>query len=111
MGHFLFSKLLNGTLTLLGVASLVFLIFSVLPGDPAQMMLDQNEGSEQLEALKKKYGFDLPVYQQYLYYLNDISPISIHSREPHPFTHFSSEKHSGIQLFKTDKWQTAVKWP
>lgn len=111
MGHFLFSKLLNGTLTLLGVASLVFLIFSVLPGDPAQMMLDQNEGSEQLEALKKKYGFDLPVYQQYLYYLNDLSPLSIHSREPNHFTHFSSEQHSGIQLFKTDKWQTVVKWP
>ena len=111
MGHFLFSKLLNGTLTLLGVASLVFLIFSVLPGDPAQMMLDQNEGSEQLEALKKKYGFDLPVYQQYLYYLNDLSPLSIHSREPNHFTHFSFEQHSGIQLFKTDKWQTVVKWP
>ena len=30
-------------LTLFGVASLVFFLFTVLPGDPAQMMLDQND--------------------------------------------------------------------
>jgi peptide/nickel transport system permease protein len=30
--------------------------FNVLPGDPARMMLDQNENSEQL-ALIKKNGF------------------------------------------------------
>lgn len=111
MGHFLFSKLLNGILTLLGVASLVFLIFSVLPGDPAQMMLDQNEGSEQLEALKKKYGFNLPVYQQYFFYLNDLSPLSIHSRKPNHFTYFSPEQRSGIRLWKTETWQTVIKWP
>ena len=33
-------------LTLFGVASLVFFLFTVLPGDPAQMMLDQNEDSD-----------------------------------------------------------------
>jgi ABC-type dipeptide/oligopeptide/nickel transport system permease component len=47
-----------------------FLLFNVLPGDPARMMLDQNENSEQL-ALIKKYGFDKPIATQYLYYIND----------------------------------------
>ena len=46
MGAFILSKIFNSILTLFGVSSLV-LIFSVLPGDPAQMMLDQNEGSVQ----------------------------------------------------------------
>ena len=30
--------------------SVVFFLFNVLPGDPARMMLGQNENSEQLEA-------------------------------------------------------------
>jgi peptide/nickel transport system permease protein len=42
------------------------------------MMLDQNENSEQL-ALIKKYGFDKPI-AQYLYYINDLSPLSLHSK-------------------------------
>jgi peptide/nickel transport system permease protein len=54
-------------------------LFNVLPGDPARMMLDQNENSEQL-ALIKKYGFDKPIATQYLYYINDLSPLSLHSK-------------------------------
>ena len=54
-------------------------MFTILPGDPAEMMLDQNQNSEQLEVLKNKFGFDLPLLDQYLYYLNDLSPISFHS--------------------------------
>ena len=65
-------------LTLFGVTTIIFFLFNVLPGDPAQMMLGQNENSEQLLIIKKKYGFDKPVFVQYLYYLNDLSPVSIH---------------------------------
>ena len=45
-----------------------FLLFNVLPDDPAGMMLDQREDSEQLENIRKKYGFDKPISTQYLYY-------------------------------------------
>jgi len=55
------AKLFYAFLTLFGVVSLVFFLFNVLPGDPAQMMLGQNENSEQIAMVKKKYGFDLPV--------------------------------------------------
>jgi peptide/nickel transport system permease protein len=58
-----------------------FLLFNVLPGDPARMMLDQNENSEQLALIKKKYGFDKPIATQYLYYINDLSPLSLHSKK------------------------------
>ena len=56
-------------LALWGVASLIFFLFIVLPGDPAQMMLDQNEDSQQLEVIKAKFGFNLPLTTQYLNYL------------------------------------------
>ena len=47
------SKIFYALLTLLGVVSLVFFLFNVLPGDPAQMMLGQNENSDQLAMVKK----------------------------------------------------------
>ena len=72
-------------LTLFGVASLVFFLFTVLPGDPAQMMLDQNEDSAQLEIIKAKFGFNLPLSQQYFFYLNDLSPFSVHSKNAEDF--------------------------
>ena len=42
------SKIFYAFLTQLGVVSLIFFLFNVLPGDPAQMMLGQNENSDQL---------------------------------------------------------------
>ena len=54
-------------ITLWGVATIVFYLFSVLPGDPAQMMLGQNANSEELILIQQKFGFDQPVFkQQYL---------------------------------------------
>ena len=65
-------------LTLLGVVTVIFFLFTILPGDPAQMMLGQNESEEQLEIVRAKYGFDKSIGTQYLYYLNDLSPVSLH---------------------------------
>lgn len=64
---------------LLGVATLVFVIFYMLPSDPARMMTDQREDENQLKAIRIQYGFNLPIYQQYLLFINDVSPISFYS--------------------------------
>ena len=64
-----------------GVVTIIFFLFNILPGDPAQMMLGQNQNSEQLDIVKKKYGFDKPLSDQYFLYLNDLSPISFHSKK------------------------------
>ena len=93
-----------------GVVTVVFFLFNILPGDPARMMLDQNENSEQLAIIKKKYGFDQPVYKQYLYYLNDISPVSIHSKNPDDYTYFS-DKYNGQSLVNTQQFSLVVKTP
>ena len=60
-------KLFNILFTLFGVVTVIFFLFQILPGDPARMMMDQNEDVEQLEIIKKKYGFDEPILKQYLY--------------------------------------------
>lgn len=62
-------------ITLWGVATLVFFLFTVVPGDSAQMMLGKREDPAALAAVKAKYGLDQPLGVQYVKYLNRISPI------------------------------------
>ena len=90
---------------------MIFFLFNVLPGDPAQMMLGQNENSEQLNIVKKKYGFDKPLSTQYFYYLNDLSPISIHSLDKSDYSFFDRKNYSGIELFKLSEYSINIKYP
>ena len=93
------------------MVTVIFFLFTVLPGDPARMMLDQREDSEQLLVVKKKYGFDKPIVTQYLYYLNDLSPVSIHANTKEDYTYLNPDKYSFVKLFSTNKKTVALKWP
>lgn len=97
MAKLLFEKGLSGLLTLLGVTVVVFFLFNVL-GDPAQMMVDQNASQAQIAKIQHKYGFDLPTHQQFLYFLNDLSPISLHSSKAEDFSFYSEDKYGGFSL-------------
>ncbi|MEM5540745.1 ABC transporter permease [Olleya sp. AS48] len=108
---YLLNKTGYALLTLFGVITVIFLLFSVLPGDPAQMMLGQNEDSQQLAIIKKKYGFDKPVATQYLYYLNDLSPVSFHSKTEGDYTYLSQNKYAATQLFAIGNTTMVVKFP
>ena len=111
MVQYLFQKLGYAILTLLGVVTVIFLLFTILPGDPARMMLGQNENAEQLAIVKKKYGFDKPVSQQYLYYLNDLSPLSFHGVEADDYTYLSKGKYNAISLFSIGNSMVVLKSP
>lgn len=78
MARYILTKIFYGFLVMWGVITVVFFLFNVLPGDPARMMLGQNANKEQIEAITKDIGRDKPVFIQYILYLNDISPFSIH---------------------------------
>ena len=77
MINYILNKIFYGFLTLFGVVTVVFLLFSVLPGDPARMMLDQKEDPEQLAQIRKNLGLDQPLWKQYAFYINDLSPICL----------------------------------
>lgn len=98
-------------LTLWGVITVIFFLFNVLPGDPARMMLDQNENSEQLAIIKKKYGFDQPISTQYLYYLNDLSPVSLHSADKTNYTFYTKEKYGGLSIGTIARKKIVLKTP
>lgn len=111
MVSYFLNKTFYALLTLFGVVTVIFFLFNILPGDPAQMMLGQNEDSEQLAIVKQKYGFDKPISTQYLYYLNDVSPISFHSNAPQEYTYLSANKYTAAKLFTIGGITTVVKFP
>ncbi len=78
MIRFLLHRLFYGILVMFGVVTVVFLLFNVLPGDPARMMLGQRADISSVEAINRDLGRDKPLLTQYLNFLNDLSPVSVH---------------------------------
>ncbi|MBP5516461.1 MAG: ABC transporter permease [Bacteroidales bacterium] len=79
MLRYIGKRLFYGFLVILGVVTLVFFLFNILPGDPARMMLGQRADAESIEIINRDLGRDRPVGQQFVSYLNDLSPISFHN--------------------------------
>ena len=74
-------------------------------------MLGQNESEEQLEIVRAKYGFDKSIGTQYLYYLNDLSPLSFHSKNDKDYTFLAQGKYTASPLFSIGQTTLAVKAP
>lgn len=74
-------------------------------------MLGQNQTAAQVEAVKQKYGFNKPIGTQYLYYLNDLSPISLHSNSTQHYTYLKTNTYSAIKLFSIGNTTTVIKTP
>ncbi|MBP1630097.1 MAG: transporter permease [Bacteroidetes bacterium] len=98
MLNFILKRIGYGFLVLLGVITLVFFLFNVLPGDPAQMMLGQRADKESVEIIKRDLGLDKPLITQYGYYLNDLSPISFHKKNNNSGLYLDSTKYSYVTL-------------
>jgi ABC-type dipeptide/oligopeptide/nickel transport system permease component len=54
---------------LLGVATLVFALIHLIPGDPAQAMLGEAAPQSDVDALRRQLGLDRPLVEQYVEYL------------------------------------------
>ena len=89
---YLLRRIWYSLLVLLGVATLVFFLFNVLPGDPARLTLGQRSDLASIEATRKALHLDKPLSTRYGLYLNDLSPIGVIS------TKQASETRSGVRL-------------
>ena len=67
-------------LVLLGVVMLVFVMFQGF-GDPARLIVGQTGDKKTLDNIRKDLHLDEPKWKQFLFYLNDVSPIAIHSQQ------------------------------
>lgn len=109
MLRFVIRRLWYGVLVLFGVTTVVFLLFNILPGDPARMMLGQRADISSVEAIQKDLGLDKPAYVQYFNFLNDLSPLSIHSKDPDNYWYLNPEKYAPYtRLFDVSKEKTLV---
>lgn len=80
MLRFLARRLRYSLLVLVGVVTLVFFLFNVLPGDPARLTLGQRSDLQSLQNVRRELNLDKPMLTRYALFMNDLSPISIHSR-------------------------------
>lgn len=84
-----------------GVIVIIFFLFNVLPADPARMMLGQRADSASVSIINKDLGLDQPGYKRFIYYLNDLSFISLHSLSAQSHIYLNPQKYSSYQeLFK-----------
>jgi peptide/nickel transport system permease protein len=97
---YIIRKLFYGLLVLLGVVVVVFFLFNVLPGDPARMMLGQRADVSSIEAINKDLGRDRSLPIQFLNYVNDLSPVSLHNTlNTESVFYLDREKYTYISLF------------
>jgi peptide/nickel transport system permease protein len=79
MFQYAIKKIGYAILVLFGVVVLVFLMFQGL-GDPARMIVGQTGDKKTMDNIRKDLYLDQPKWKQFVYYLNDVSPIGVHSR-------------------------------
>lgn len=113
MLRYTIKRLLYGILVLLGVVTLVFFLFNILPGDPARMMLGQRADEESIRIINRDLGRDKPIALQYLNYLNDLLPISVHNNENvDDYFYLDSEKYATYTtLLKVGSTSVVAKAP
>ncbi|WP_198598308.1 ABC transporter permease [Mangrovicella endophytica] len=66
------TRLLGLVLTLLAISAAVFLVMSVLPGDPAAIMLGTSARPDTLAALRSELGLDRPLPLRYAAWLTGL---------------------------------------
>ncbi|MEI7895784.1 MAG: ABC transporter permease [bacterium] len=113
MGRFIINRLRYALLVLLGVIVVVFVLFNVLPGDPARMMLGQRADSASVVAINKDLGRDKPLAVQFVNYLNDLSPVSLNNtREPSSFWYLDPLKYGKcLKLVSVGNTSLVIKEP
>ncbi|MBN1381676.1 MAG: ABC transporter permease [Deltaproteobacteria bacterium] len=66
----LFKRLIRLIPVLLGISVIVFLMISLTPGDPVEIMLgDQQVTPEMEQAMRRDMGLDLPIHERFVRFL------------------------------------------
>jgi peptide/nickel transport system permease protein len=78
--RFIIKKIFYGLLVLLGVAILVFFLFQGF-GDPSRLVMGQTGDAATQANIRKELYLDQPKWKQFIFYLNDVSPVCIHTKE------------------------------
>jgi peptide/nickel transport system permease protein len=86
MLRFMARRILLAVPSLFGLLVLTFFLIRVVPADPAAALAGENATPEQVAEIRHQYGFDRPLYQQFVVYLGQVARLdfgeSAYSRRP-----------------------------
>lgn len=107
MWFYALRKFCYGLAVMAGVVVVVFVLFNILPGDPARMTLGQRADVQSLEAVRKEFGLDRSKPMQFVLFLNDLSPVGFHEDNKQ-----AQEKYHYMRLISCSSADViALKWP
>ncbi len=96
-------KIVSAVLVMFGVTTLTFVLFQGL-GDPSQVAAGQNADQKTKENILHELELDLPIRKRFLHMVNDVSPLSFHSRAAIKDKHLHG-------FFWGNEMCLAIKWP
>jgi ABC-type dipeptide/oligopeptide/nickel transport system permease component len=73
VASFLARRLALSVPVLFGVATLVFSLIHLIPGDPAQAMLGETASQADVDALRQRLGLDRSILEQYGHFLSGLA--------------------------------------
>ena len=73
MQEYIIRRILYTLLTLFGVATILFFIFRIMPGDPTAQVISPALDPVAQARLKEAYGLDKPLVVQYFLYLKNLA--------------------------------------
>lgn len=103
MAGFIAKRCWQGAFIIFGVITFVFLVFHALPGDPVSLVAGQRSDITTREEIKQDLGLDKPLIHQYIQFLNDLSPVSLHKDTPQ-----NREKYSYKRILDYENEQVFV---
>jgi len=72
VGRYVVHRLALAVPVLLGISVVVFLMLKLIPGDPAVALLGPQAEPRDIEMLRRAWGLDRPVHEQYLTWLGHV---------------------------------------
>jgi peptide/nickel transport system permease protein len=70
--RYIIRRLVHAAFIVWGVATLVFFMLQIIPGDPIILMLGEDYTPEAAEQLRNKLGLDEPIYVQYFKWVGNL---------------------------------------
>src|SRR5215212_11094653 len=79
-------RLLHSIFVLWAVATILFLMFRLMPGNPLAAYISEALSAEQQNLIMQQFGLDRPLWEQYVIYFGNLVQgelgTSFHRREP-----------------------------
>lgn len=105
MINFILRRLIYGSAVMVLVVLIITSIIYLAPVDPTRLTFGQRSDNATVQAKKKELGLDQPLYIQLLIYINDISPMSIHTDLPE-----NKEKYGYVKIMDVGQKVLVIKF-